>query len=154
MAPTPARERVGRGVRAWAALSCLGALGLSAAGCSDGRPERALVSGQVLIDNEPLSFGFIRFVPKGARPSGGTLDENGRFTLSCDGENDGIVPGVHRVQVNAGEWISNNERKWHAPPKYFRYQTSGLTQEITGPTDSLVIQLTWDGRKPFVERVQ
>ena len=123
-------------------------------GCSDGRPERLLVSGQVLIDGEPLSYGYIRFVPQGARPSGGKLDEQGRFTLSCYGENDGIVPGVHRVAVNSAEWLNAKERKWHAPPKYFRYRTSGITQEITGPTDSLVVNLTWDGGKPFVERVR
>jgi hypothetical protein len=44
--------------------------------------------------------------------------------------------------------------KWHAPKKYFRYKSSGLTEEITGPTDSLVINLTWDGGKPFVERIR
>ncbi len=123
-------------------------------GCSDGRPPRMDVSGQVLIDGEPLTYGYIRFVPKGARPSGGKLDEQGRFTLSCYGEHDGIVSGVHRVEVNAAEWISSKKRKWHAPPKYFRYNTSGLTQEITGPTDSLVINLTWDGGKPYVEQVK
>ena len=56
---------------------------LVAVGCSDGRPERFLVSGQVLIDGAPLTYGYIRFVPKDARPSGANLDEGGRFTLSC-----------------------------------------------------------------------
>ena len=112
------------------------------------------MTGKVLIDGKPLTYGYIRFVPKGARPSGAKLDDQGQFTLSCYGENDGIIPGVHRVSVNAGEWIGDNERKWHAPPKYFRYQSSGLTQEITESTESIVINLTWDGGKPFVERVK
>lgn len=137
-----------------AKLSSLFLLLTLVAGCSDGRPERLLVSGQVLIDGEPLTFGFIRFVPKGARPSSSKLDEQGHFNLSCYDKHDGIIPGVHRVEVNAAEWLSGKKRKWHAPQKYFRYKSSGLTQEITGPTDSLVINLTWDGGKPFVERVR
>ena len=30
-------------------------------------------------------------------------------------------------------------------------ETSGLTCEISGPTDALTINLTWDGGKPFIE---
>ncbi|MEX2309185.1 MAG: hypothetical protein WD738_16415 [Pirellulales bacterium] len=125
-----------------------------AIGCGDGRPKRLAVSGQVLIDGKPLGYGFVRFVPQGSRPSGGRLDEQGRFTLSCYGANDGIIPGVHRVEVDGSESISATQTKWHAPKKYFRYKSSGLQQEITGPTDSLVINLTWDGGKPFVERTK
>jgi len=123
-------------------------------GCGDGRPGRVPMSGQVLIDGEPLTHGYVRFVPKDARPSGAKLDEQGRFTLSCYGEKDGIIPGVHQLEVDASEWISNKKRKWHAPPKYFRYKTSELTQEITESTESIVINLTWDGGKPFVERTR
>lgn len=123
-------------------------------GCGDGRPKRLAVSGQVLIDGKPLSYGYIRFVPQGARPSGGNLDDDGRFTLSCYSKNDGIIPGVHQVEVDASESLSSTKVKWHAPKKYFRYNTSGLTQKIEESTDSLVIELTWDGGKPFVERVR
>jgi hypothetical protein len=130
------------------------ALGVSVIGCGDGRPTRLQVSGQVLIDGQPLGHGYIRFVPRGGRPAGGRLDEQGRFTLSSYGANDGIISGVHRVEVDASEAISSTQKKWHAPKKYFRYKTSGLEQEITGATDSLVINLTWDGGKPFVERVR
>lgn len=135
-------------------LLCLFLVQVVSIGCGDGRPKRMLVSGQVLIDGEPLTFGYIRFVPQGARPSGGQLDEQGRFTLSCYEKNDGIIPGVHRVEVDAAESLSSTKVKWHAPKKYFRYTNSGLTQEIDESTDSLVIQLTWDGGKPFVERTR
>jgi hypothetical protein len=130
------------------------ACGFAVVGCGDGRPAREQVAGQVLIDGKPLSHGFVRFVPTGGRPAGGRLDEQGRFTLSSYGANDGIILGVHRVEVDASEEISSTQKKWHAPKKYFRYKSSGLEQEITGPTDSLVINLTWDGGKPFVERVR
>jgi hypothetical protein len=61
---------------------------------------------------------------------------------------------VHQVEVDASESLSSTKVKWHAPKKYFRYTTSGLTQKIGESTDSLVIELTWDGGKPFVERVR
>ena len=129
-------------------------LSVAVVGCGDGRPARLAVSGQVLIDGRPLTYGYVRFVPTGGRPSGGRLDAEGRFTLSCYGENDGIIPGTHRVEVDGSEWLSATKRKWHAPKKYFRYRSSGLEQEITGPTDSLLINLTWAGGKPFVETVR
>ena len=124
------------------------------AGCSDGRPPRVTVSGQVLIDGEPLKHGSVQFIPTGARPASGKLDENGQFTLSTYGSADGVVLGVHQVAVNASEYLSATKKKWHAPKKYATFRTTPLTEEITGSTDSLVINLTWDGGKPFVERVK
>ncbi len=122
------------------------------AGCGDGRPGRVPVSGQVLIDRQPLTYGHVRFVPEGARPSGGRLGADGRFTLTCyDGE-DGAVPGRHRVEVSAGEPLEGGGIRWHAPKKYNRYATSGLDVDVDGPTDSLSIELTWDGGEPFVEK--
>jgi hypothetical protein len=127
---------------------------IAAIGCGDGRPARVLVSGQVLIDGKPLSHGYIKFVPSGARPSGGYLDKEGRFTLSCYAKNDGIIPGIHKVEVDAAEPIGPDRRLWHAPKKYASFNGSGLTQEITEATDSLIINLSWDGGKPFTERIR
>ena len=120
-------------------------------GCGDGRPSRVPVSGQVFIDGEPLKFGFIRFVPVGNRPSKGKLDENGRFILGCFEPDDGAVVGLHRVEVAACEPINSTQVKWHAPKKYSAYNDSGLQNEVTGPTDSVRIELSWDGGRPFVE---
>ena len=132
---------------------CL-ALALANAGCGDGRPARLPVSGQVLIDGKPLGYGYVRFVPKGARPSGGYLDKEGRFTLGCYSKDDGVIPGEHQVEVDAAEAISSTQRHWHAPKKYRSFRTSGLKQQVTEPTDSLVINLTWDGGKPFTEKTR
>jgi hypothetical protein len=124
---------------------------LAALGCSDGRPARVPVSGRVLIDGQPLKFGSIQFIPKGARASAGQLDENGHFVLSCFGEGDGAVVGVHQVAIRAGQQRNDAETYWHAPKKYNDTSTSGLTEQITGPTDSLTINLTWNGKGPFLE---
>jgi hypothetical protein len=62
--------------------------------------------------------------------------------------------GEHRITVDACEKIGRTELKWHAPKKYTDVATSGLTQKIAGPTSSLVIKLSWDGGKPFIENVE
>jgi hypothetical protein len=135
-------------------IAALAASAIVATGCSDGRPGRVPVSGQVLIDGQPLTAGNIKFVPNGARASSGKLDAQGRFTLTCyDGE-DGVVPGKHRAQISAMEVISASKVKWLAPPKYADFRTSELEFEITEPTDDLQITLTWEGSppgKPFVQ---
>lgn len=127
---------------------------LAAAGCGDGRPARYPVSGQVLIDGKPLTYGYVKFVPNDARPSGGYVDEQGRFTLGCFAKDDGVIPGIHRVEVDAAESIGSKERLWHAPKKYSNFNSSGLTQEVNEPMDAVVINLTWDGGKPFKERMR
>ena len=132
-------------------LGFVSAMLWSCVGCSDGRPARVTVSGQVLIDGEPLSQGNIKFVPEGARPSAGSITEDGRFTLTCYDGNDGVVPGTHRVQISASEILDESKVKWWAPKKYCDFRKSGLTFKISEPTDDLKIELTWDGGKPFVE---
>jgi hypothetical protein len=122
-------------------------------GCGNERPDRVPVSGQVLIDGQPLTHGYVRFAPVGSRQSSGQLDESGRFTLSCFEANDGAVPGTHRIAVRAEEPLGETSSRWYAPKKYANFGTSGLSQEITEPTDSILIELTWGNQKgPFIEQ--
>ncbi len=123
-------------------------------GCGDGRPKRVPVSGQVLVDGKPLTTGDLRLVPDDARPAWAKIGPDGRFTLKTFEDGDGVVPGTHPVAVRATEMLDRRRIKWHAPKKYANDQTSGLTATIDGPTDSLVIKLTWDGGKPFIEIVE
>jgi hypothetical protein len=123
------------------------------AGC-DGRPTRVPVSGTVLIDGEPLKYGAVIFVPEGGRASTGGLDQEGHFTLTCFSDNDGALIGKHAIQVIANEQISNTKTRVHAPKKYNDTETSGLAEEVTGPTNSIEIHLTWKGNvpdKPYME---
>jgi hypothetical protein len=124
-----------------------------AGGC-DSRPKRVQVSGKVLIDGEPLQYGAVDFVPEKGRQASGILDKNGNFTLTCYELNDGALLGKHEIQILAGDAINDTTTKWYAPKKYADRRTSGLVEEIKGPTDSMVINLTWKGDthdKPFTE---
>ncbi len=130
-------------------FTCLLLLG----GCADNLPTRVPVSGTVLIDGKPLTKGSIMVIPQGERPSGGSIGPDGRFTLSCYELNDGVVPGTHFVTIQATDHISERETRWLTPKKYGDPNTSGLQVTIQEPTDDLKIELTWDGKKPFVERM-
>jgi hypothetical protein len=130
---------------------CAGLLLAILAGCN-GRPAPVPVSGRVLIDGKPLDRGFIRFVPKGTRASSGTIEKDGRFTLGCFNKNDGALRGIHAVEVVAIEEIGLDRVRYYIPEKYAHTETSGVVVNITGPTDDVTIELTWDGGKPF-ERI-
>ena len=118
------------------------------AGCGDGRPSRVPVSGSVTIDGEPLTVGYLRFVPPNDRPSAGTIGSDGRFTLGCFEEGDGAVLGKHQVAVIANKTLDEVTMKWFAPQKYADYTTSGIEIEITGPTDDLLIELSSEESAP------
>jgi len=120
-------------------------------GCRDSRPDRVPVSGQVLIDGQPLTQGYIRLIAKNARPSGGRIGPDGHFQLGCFEKDDGAVLGTHKVTVSATEQLSSTSQRWLVPPKYGNPETSGLTATIDGPTDSLKIELSWEGGAPYVE---
>ena len=135
----------------WAAVGLLSLASLML-GCSDGRPTRVEASGQVMIDGEPLRHGSVLFVPDGGRPAAGAIDADGRFFLTCFEVGDGIIPGKYQVQVKGTEPIGEVAQRWHAPMKYANVRTSGLEREVNEPTDDLLIELTWDGGEPFVER--
>lgn len=133
-------------------LAFIGLAVCSLVGCGDDRPSRVLISGQVLIDGKPVPKGYVRFIPANGRPSTGKLDAEGRFTLGCFEPGDGAIVGSHRVEVNGKEFIDDTHVRWHAPKKYAQADTSGLTQEVSAPNDSLIINVSWDGKPgPFVE---
>jgi hypothetical protein len=115
-------------------------------GCSNDTFERVPVAGTVTIDNEPLKFGYIRFIPaEGGRPSTAEIGIDGGFYFG----DEGVVVGKHRIEVIASEQVGESGYRWHAPEKYASYTTSELEREITEPTSDLALDLTWDGGKPF-----
>ena len=135
---------------AGAALAAL--VGLT--GCGEGGPKIVPVSGIVLIDGQPLTYGHIQVIPTGWRPASGRIGGDGRFTLTTTVSGDGCAVGTHPVAILAGESLTPETMKWHAPKRYADIATSGLTVTITGPTDDLKIELKSDGGKPPVKGVK
>jgi hypothetical protein len=124
-------------------------------GCSDGLPRRVPVSGKVVIDGQPVTFGSVRFVPKdGGRSASGQIEKDGTFTLSCYSKSDGCVPGTHQVAVYSVEELNERTARYYVPKKYSTASSSGLSFTITEPTESLNIDLTWGGLKgPVLEKL-
>lgn len=124
-----------------------------AVGCGDGRPTRVAVSGHVTIDGQPLETGNIRFHSKDHRAASAKINPDGSFTLSTYEFGDGCVTGEHLVAVNGSKLLNPKTLRWHAPKKYASAATSELICDITEPTSSADFQLTWDGGKPFDEKI-
>jgi hypothetical protein len=87
-------------------VACLAVgLVLAFAGCSKKLPQLTEAGGVVLLDNEPLPFACVQFMPElsefGAEyNSTATTDKEGKFTLMCNKTGEpGAVIGSHRVIV-------------------------------------------------------
>lgn len=135
-------------------MACLAlTIAVFSLGC-ESRPEYVPVSGKVTIDGEPLTNGIVRFYPTEGRMAGGSLGPNGEFVLSTYKSGDGAKPGVYRVSVIASERVSETKVRWHAPKKYSRPSSSGISEQIEGPRDDIAIDISWSGQKgPFVEQM-
>lgn len=134
-------------------LAAVATLLLILAGCGQG-PERVPVSGQVMIDGKPLTKGEITVAPQGKRAAFSTIDPQGHFQLTTFEPGDGTALGTHPVTVHSGEYLDPTHKHWNVPKKYANLSTSGLTITVDGPNDAVVINLSWDGGKPFVETIQ
>ena len=119
----------------------------------DARPERVPVSGKILINGEPLSVGVIRFIPETpGRAAIGSIQKDGKFTLTSYELNDGATVGKFDVEISGTEMISESAIKWHAPKKYADHGMSGIDCEIDQTKSDIVIKLFWEeGTGPFTE---
>src|SRR4051812_32223503 len=97
-----------RRVAAMVGVSLFLGLAITPFGCGGGDPEAGQVvpvSGTVTYMDKPVAKGSILFQPEKGRAAQGTV-ENGKFTLSTYGENDGALPGKHKVALIATEEVA------------------------------------------------
>lgn len=129
-------------------------------GCSAGQRETTPVGGKVTLAGKPLTTGRIIFWPDdGGPPGGGSIGEDGSYSLTTYQTGDGAVLGTHKVTVEAVTAINPeaapksiaeemaNELFYRNPPvktkqlvprRYALRQTSGLVAEVAhdvGPID-------------------
>ncbi|MDB5339967.1 MAG: hypothetical protein JWN70_5586 [Planctomycetaceae bacterium] len=78
---------------------------LAFTGCGSGQKPIPVyaVSGEVTFDGKPLvGGGSIAFIPlkgQAGKTAGGTIDKEGRYTLSTHGDGDGSMAGEFRVVI-------------------------------------------------------
>lgn len=117
-------------------LACVLAI-LVCCGC-DNRPARDLapVQGIVLFDGKPLQEGAIITTPEHGRGAHGTIDANGRFSLSTRGLGEGAMVGPHQVAVVVTSGDSSAavnpeaEITLAVPSRYAQAASSGLNIDV------------------------
>ena len=125
----------------WHTTAALGLLVIIAtllAGCDDGRPERAPVSGIVTYQGKPVEGARVTFYCPGARPASASTDADGRFTLWTYDPADGAVAGTHAVTVVKTKPVEGVDLTDPGrmvdhllPMRYNNPDTSPLTAEVT-----------------------
>lgn len=137
------------------------------AGCGRALPECAVVTGRVLVDNQPVNQGQVCFWPENGRPAMAALESDGTFRLTTFEPGDGAVVGQHRVSIDAKRVVGKgripqsieeeaailregrpaNEMKlhWLAPEKYSRAETSGLNVEVKPGENQIDFLIPTDG---------
>ena len=68
------------------------------AGCQRG-PKMVPISGKVIYNGQPLTFGSVIFQPMSGQPAQGDIQSDGTFTLSTYRLKDGAVVGSHKVRI-------------------------------------------------------
>ncbi len=84
----------------WGAVALIALAGCS--GGSDGGikpPELGKVTGTVTLDGNPLEGAMVEFSPANSRPSFGTTNAEGVYTLSYDEKRVGAAVGEHTVKI-------------------------------------------------------
>jgi hypothetical protein len=90
--------------RSFTLIAAFGAVIMTSCSTDDGMGKRFPVSGTVTYNGKPLENGKISFVsedPKGIGASGSI--ENGSYSLSTGGGNDGARAGKYKVTITAKE---------------------------------------------------
>ena len=90
--------------RFFTVLAMSGILFMTSCGTDDGLGKRFPVSGKVTYNGNPLEKGVISFVPDDPKGVGATGPiENGAYTLSTGGNNDGARAGKYKVAITSKE---------------------------------------------------
>jgi hypothetical protein len=128
-------------------VCCLVLLSLEGCGSEDNGVLVPVV-GTLTYNDKPLTKGEINFIPEkggGARGAHGTINEDGRYTLSSYGVDDGAHPGKYKVTIlSRGEDLPvpakkkkqmmeedmQGSGKLLIPAKYANPTQSGLTADV------------------------
>ncbi|MEW4527933.1 carboxypeptidase-like regulatory domain-containing protein [Maioricimonas sp. JC845] len=128
-------------------------------GCGgDGRPSLVPVEGTVTLDGEPLAdaqivFQVVEVEGDYKRPSSGTTDASGKFSIGTYGKDDGLPIGKYNVGIMKRELIGDlpedfNEEDPSASRRPVRYRWV-TSPDIADPSMSgLTAEVTADGLQP------
>ncbi len=82
---------------------------IAVAGCGKSGPEIAPVHGRVTLDGQPLAKADVQFQPDDSRrPSVGSTDADGRYSLMYKRGQPGAIVGQHTVRISVSSEIVKN----------------------------------------------
>lgn len=141
----PSQEQTVGWRLAGAVLAC--STGLLVAGCGRGAdlPPMARVSGNVMLDGQPLTRGTVQFVPDKGRgtqgpPAVGGIDEEGQFELETAGVRGALV-GFHKIRIESRRPPRDETDTWPPsliPARYENPVSSGLTAEVKADEKNVI----------------
>ncbi len=116
------------------AVACVSLIvALSVTGCGSDGPERAVVTGKVTLNGDPLPGADVEFQPDDGSPSYGMTDDKGRYNLMYTRDKRGAMLGEHTVRImtpTTGTDPQGNSVRvpQQVPPKY--NANTKLTAEV------------------------
>ncbi|WP_238388836.1 carboxypeptidase-like regulatory domain-containing protein [Roseimaritima ulvae] len=105
------------------------------------------MSGTVTVDGSPIEGAVVTFQPTGGRPSVGTTDASGQYTLRYSASIDGALIGAHKVVITTERATSGGEgseplvegRKEILPAKY--NEATELTAQVEAGSNTIDFDL-------------
>ena len=128
-------------------VASLAVIVLICSGCGkEGLPNMVPIRGEAIFQGEPLSDGFVVYLPKKAgvgRQATGAIKPDGSFVLTTQKGGDGAMHGEYDIVIfedaaPAGEFASREEyeaamqrrERSKIPQKYSNQATSGLSDTV------------------------
>lgn len=143
-------------VVAWLPVTVVAALVVGVTGCGKSGSEYqvAPVTGKVTFNGEPVPEGTVRFQPVSeaagkagitGKPATGSVGQDGTFTLSTYGEDDGAVIGKHRVLYMPKIVIAESYEDEPTPSAYAGLVPKTDEVEIAAGPNQIEIELVKKG---------
>lgn len=121
-------------------------------GCESksGQPATLPVQGKVTYKGQPVPKGTVTFQSDDGHTATGTIQSDGSYRLSTFGENDGAIPGHHRVMIIANDadpTLMPGSSPGYKPPKdlvpakFNKLETSGLEAVVSKEKPSIDFDL-------------
>lgn len=105
-----------------------------------------MVDGTVSLDGNPLAEAMVAFEPDNGRPSYGTTNAQGKYSLCYRGKPLGAIVGHHTVRITTERWFEDSPSsaprviKERLPKRY--HSQSILTAEVASGKNVIDFELT------------